>query len=480
MSPEQATGKAADKRSDLWSFGVVLMEMLTGSPTFPGAASTEIIASVLRNEPDWLRLPGDTPPPVRRLVRRCLQKNRSDRLGDAATARFDIQDAIAGANEAVPAAASTSAPRRHAGRWALIALVVLALAAALALRRGGSEATTASDAIQFTIPAPDKIVVGYTAVSPDGRQVAFMGGDNSGRTSLWVRKFDSLTAQPVAGTNGGTLSFWSPDSRSLAFFVGRQLKRIRVDQGVEELAADVSTLGIPGDGGTWARDGTLLFSLNLDGLYRVLPGSRTAEKFTTLDVGQKETRHYWPSVLPNGTHFMFVVSSGNPDVQGVWLASLKNPADRRRILSDVSKTLYSMGHLLFVRENNLVAQGFNLDTLSMTGEPVPIIEGVPLTSAGGFADFDVSSNGVLSVGTAEAPMRMRIVDRTGRVVQSFGPVLQRYQAIRLSPDRRQVASDAVHPSGYQLFVFDPRAIPAASSRLEPPRVIFRCGHRTAT
>ena len=457
MSPEQAAGKVADRRSDLWSFGVVLLEMLTGNPVFAGETVTDVIASVLKTDPDWASLPADTPSPIHRLLRRCLQKNRANRLGDAAAARLEIQDAMAASSES----SAGSQPkarfgREHAG-WAVATVLLVGLATFAALRRAGPEreATGNTSPVQFTIPAPDGTVLGFTSISPDGRQVAFTGADDRGGTRLWVRTLDSLAPQSLPGTDAAAYSFWSPDGRSIAFFAGRQLKRIRVDQGVAELVADLGGVGGGfGSGGTWTQDGAILFHVNLNGLYRVPAAGGAPVPFTTLDTARKETRHYWPSMLPDGQHLTFLVTSGLPEVQGVWVASLRDPTDRRRILPDLSRTAYSMGHLLFVKGNNLVAQPFDLGTLTFTGDPVPIVEQVELNVAGGYADFAVSDTGVLSIGAAEPPMRMAIFDRTGRVMQSFGPAAARYQFVRIAPDRRLVAADAVHTGGYQIFVFE--------------------------
>jgi Tol biopolymer transport system component len=425
MAPEQWDGKACDARTDIYAFGCILYELLTGK-----------VASQERHtvEPPWLNT----------ILQRCLERDPDDRWQSAR----DIAIALSmGASIAQP---KTRSFFPAAGWIAAGVLGVVALALAIFALR---PRPAVDPPVRFTIAQPERKGLGYTAVSPDGRYIAFDGTDKDGASRLWIRALDALEPKALAGTEGAYYSFWSPDSRYLAFFTGKQLKRIRIDGGIPEIVVDAGVGSV--NGGAWTPDGTLLFAENLSGLLRVPAAGGTPAPWTSLDQSRKETRHYYPSVLPDGRHVLVVVTSALADVQGVWAMSLDNPGDRRRILPDLSQAQFSQGHLLFVRRNSLMAQPFDPATLTLSGDAVPL--GVPLSvnETAGYANFDVSANGVLAIGAAEPTMRLTTYDRTGRNVGAFGAAARRYQFVRLAPDGRRVAADAVEKEGYQLFVFEP-------------------------
>jgi Tol biopolymer transport system component len=444
MSPEQLQGNEADARSDIFSFGLVLYEMLTGKRAFDGANQASVIASILSAEPE--PLPSDEPVMLKRVVTTRLAKDPDARFQ---TAR-DLKRALEWSRLREAAAPS---PRRWWLLWAVAALLALA-AGILAFLHFGQKPPEMR-LVKFTIPSPEKFSVGLPILSPDGRRLAFVMRDQGGHTKLWVRPLDSLAAQSVAGTEGASTPFWSPDSRFLGYWAGSQLKRIDTGGGPAQLVCE-SSLANGGLGSAWTNDGFILFVRNLGAIYRVSASGGEPEPLTELEASRKESRHYFPSILPDGLHMLYTVTSPLPEVQGVWVASLKNPREKRRLIGDVSKAEYSQGHLLFVRSGNLMAQLFDADRLELRGEPAPIVDHVNYSATIGFAAFSVSRNGELAVGSLLLQRRLAWFDRGGKSFGAFGePGL--YQRVSLSPDQSRVAVDsssATNPN-YELFVLDP-------------------------
>jgi serine/threonine protein kinase len=238
MSPEQARGATVDKRSDIWSYGVVLYEMLTGREMFAGETISDTLAAVLRADIDWPALPPETPAPIRRLLRRCLERDRKKRLPDIADARLEIDEAVAG-TPVEQAAAPVATSRSRTLPWAVAAVFAL-VAVVLALLHF-RESPPENHLLKFPILPPEKTAFGAMAVSPDGRLLAFTATDSSGNVQLWARPLDSLTARPLAASDGLSALFWSPDSRFIGFFAGGSLKRIESSGGpVQRLCAALS------------------------------------------------------------------------------------------------------------------------------------------------------------------------------------------------------------------------------------------------
>jgi len=330
------------------------------------------------------------------------------------------------------------------------------LAAALGWRLVRVAPPAEPAAVRFTIPLAENSgrTLGFTEVSPDGRFIVFTGADAGGRNQLWLRPLDAAAARPLPGTLGGTDPCWSPDSRYIAFAVGRQIRKIRIDTDRTDTVTEVESGGV--NGMSWAPNGTILFALNLGGLLRVPAAGGAPEPFTTLDPTRKETRHYFPDVLPDGRHVLFVVTSALPEIAGAWVAALDNPADRHRVLPDLSRARVSQGHVIFSRRGSLMAQPFDMASLTATGEASGLGESLrSATGITGFADFSASTNGVLAIGASEAVMRMAMTDRSGQALRTFGSPSLRYGFVRISPDQQRVAADTVSQQGYQVFVFEP-------------------------
>ena len=338
VSPERVRGAVADRRADVWAFGCVLFEILTGRPAFAGGTIGEIFAEVLKSEPEWQRLPAQTPPALRRLLRRCLCKDLRARVRDFADVRLDIEDAQ-GELAAVrrPLARLGAWTARHA--WVVVPAVTLAIAAAAAVSIGLTAPPATHVEQQFDIVTPAVVGasdLGSFAVSPDGSTLAFVGA-HEGQAHVWIRPPGAVKLTPVSGTAGASSPFWSLDGKSIAFYASGRLKRVDLDSGLVRTIAASQW----GGGGSWHRDGTILFVRNPAGpILRVAAdGSGTVEAVTEL--GEREAGHLAPHFLPDGRHFLYFVQ-GAADKQGIYVSSL---VDRRprKLLDAETAAVYSVG-----------------------------------------------------------------------------------------------------------------------------------------
>jgi hypothetical protein len=401
MSPEQARGVLVDKRSDIWSYGVVLFEMLTGQ-MFSGETVSDTLAVVLRADFDWPALPTGTPAPIQRLLHRCLQRDRKKRLADMADARLEIDEALAG-TPPEPAAAPVATHRVRALPWAVAAVVtIIALAVSLLHFR---ESLPEQCQLRFSILPPEGARFNTIAVSPDGRRLAFTASE-SGKVRLWVRPLDSLTAHPLAGADGVSAAsspFWSPDSRYIGFFAGGKLKKIDASGGPPQTLCNVC-----GQSGTWNRDGVIVIHGGRMPLSRISAEGGEIKPVTSLDQSRHEIAHSWPVFLPDGRHLLFTVP-GSLTEAGIYLGTLDSN-ERTRVLGDLSSTAYvpsasGPGYLLFWRDGSLMAQPFDPDKLRLSGEPIPVGEQVGRQPINYRASFSVSESGVpfhFGGGTAES------------------------------------------------------------------------------
>ena len=306
MSPEQAKGRAADRRSDIWAFGCVVYEMLTGARAFEGDGVSDTMAAVLRSEPDWTRLPARLPPPIETLLRRCLDKDSRRRLADISTARFVLEEpAMVGAGRPLPVEATSRAS--HVVTVAAVAVAIAALTSAIwwSLTR---QAPPPEMRLEIsTLPTRDVSM----AISPDGQTIVF-AGTTEGQSRLWLRSLNGTTARLLPGTEGSgeRLPFWSADGRSIGFFADGKLKRIDIDNGFVQALADVG--GVRG-GGTWNANGVILFAPTIVGsLFRISASGGEAKEVTR--VSGSEGGHVYPQFLPDARHFF--VHSGRYSEHG--------------------------------------------------------------------------------------------------------------------------------------------------------------------
>jgi hypothetical protein len=338
MSPEQARGKPVDKRTDIWAFGCVLYEMLTGRRAFDGDTSSDVIASILEREPDFSLLPATTPPHIVRLLARTLDKDPRTRLRDIGDARaeLDVRSATGGAP---PAGHSTSRFRERAA-WAAL---VLALSAAASFAGRSTWKVAAPAEVMFDASFPPGVAPDFAqlSISPDGRYLAAATAFE-GRPPIWLRPIDSTTGRMLPGTEGATFPFWSPDGKSIGFFAERKLKRIELDGEAVSIVTDVQVAR----GGMWQPDDTILFAPNATGpLFRVRASGGTAVAATHLEPGQND--HRAPFLLPDGRHFLYY-SRGTAQVRGVYVARLDGSESRRLADADAAAVYAASGHLLFV------------------------------------------------------------------------------------------------------------------------------------
>ena len=425
MAPEQAKGREADKRSDIWAFGCVLYEMLTGRRPFDGEDMTDVLGAVVRLEPAWEALPSDVPAPVRTLLRQCLVKDRRRRVGDIAAVLF-VLDHQAGVAPTVPVASQSN---RIAWLVAALSIIAMIATAVVALRVSRS-GTIASDPVQFTIAPPEKTVFGgpaaggtgtaaQLAISPDGRNVVFVAGAQSA-FHLWLRPVASAEARPIQGTEGAAFPFWSPDSQFIAFFAGGKLKKVAIAGGPPLELTDAAT----GRGGSWSRDNVVVFDRALgSGLFRVSSGGGVPTAVTTLADG--EDAHRWPSFLPDGRHFFYTAVTGAccpPTKPGtIKIGSLDQDQPAVALLQADSSATYVSNHLLFARDRTLMAQAFDPDARQLTGDAVPVTARVSMEGSR-YVSASVSETGTLvyAAGGSLDPQQLTWFDRAGKPLGTLG------------------------------------------------------------
>jgi eukaryotic-like serine/threonine-protein kinase len=429
MSPEQAKGHAVDGLSDVWAFGCVLYEMLTAHAVFDGDSVSVILSEVLKSEPDWSRLPIETPEGIRRLLRRCLQKDRKRRLHDIADARIEIDDARSGpaANEG---AASRDSRSRERIAWLIATGSVALIAALFAARASRPPARLAEMRVDIVTPPTTDLV--SLAMSPDGQKIVFAGTSDA-RSRLWVRSLDSGSARPLEGTETASLPFWSSDSRSIGFFADGELKRIDIDGGSATVLANAPY----GRGGAWNGDGTMLFAPNPGSPILAIPAAGGTPVAVTR-VEESHQRHQSPQFLPDGRHFLFYVA-GAPDAGGVYIGELGGSKTTHILSADAAAVYAPSGHLLFVRRGTLFAQSFDPVRLALGGSSFPVAEHVAVQDS--CAALSTSGTGplVYRTGSTAPQQQLTWLDQSGRETGTVGDPDSAPSTPSLSPDGRRVA-----------------------------------------
>jgi serine/threonine protein kinase len=436
MSPEQARGKPVDTRADIWAFGCVLYEMLTGKRLFDGDGVSETVAAVLRAEPDWKALPPGTPVPIRRLLRRALEKNPRQRLQHIGDARIEIEEARRAAEEPVVPVST----RGVQAAW-IVAVVSLSAAAVIAAVHLLETASPSPPEMRVQVAAPSASDPNGFALSPDGQHIVFVASTN-GPQRLWLRALDKTDVRPIAGTDGAAFPFWSPDSRSLGFFASNKLYRVDLAGGPPQVLADVAD----GRGGAWNAEGTILFSrIALGPLLRIPATGGEPTAVTALDP-PRQAGHQFPQFLPDGQHFLFFVRGGS-DASGVYLGSLDRRAPKRLTAADRSGAYLNPGWLIFIQQGTLVARRLNVSQAELTGDPATLAESV--------GAFSVSADGRVAYSAGSTgPQQLTWFDRTGKASPAGEPDPNRPNFPELSPDDRRVVVDRAVQNNVDIWLSD--------------------------
>ncbi|HXW61947.1 MAG TPA: protein kinase [Candidatus Acidoferrales bacterium] len=456
MSPEQAKAKSVDRRADIWAFGCVLYEMLTGKQAFTGETVTDTLASIIKEEPDWKLLPSATPMRLRVLLQRCVQKDPKQRLRDIGDARISLDEVLSGATDQGSAAAASVRERLFVAA-AISCLLAAIVFAVLYWRRAPEKARVVRSYIKampnasFLVLTPQQ---GGFAISPDGLRLAYVAQNADGKVLLWVRPLDSVEAQALAGTEDASFPFWSPDSHYIGFFASGKLKKIESSGSPPMTLCDAPNPR----GGAWNQDGVILFTPNLNvPLYRVSASGGTPIPVTSLDPGKGVTTNRWPQFLPDGRHFIYVAGTPLTPKENPTNAILLGSLDSKEVkllLHTHASAEYVLGHILFLRQSTLMAQPFDLKRMDLTGEAFPIADPVQEMELTLKSMFSASDYGLLAYleGTSSASRELVWLDRSGKKVGEV-PGADTYMVPRISPDGKRVLYTLVSP-WYEVWTYD--------------------------
>ena len=437
MSPEQLEGKDADARSDIFAFGCVLYEMLTGRKAFSGKSQASLIGSIMTSEPAPISsIQPMTPPAVDRLVKGCLAKEPEHRWSTAHDVMLQLQWIAEGGSAAgLPAPVAARRRSREKLAWGVAAALLL-ISAALAwgfVRR----APQPPRVVRFEVANPPGVTnVDAPKISPDGKMLAFNATDAAGKTQIWIRPLNALTAQPLPGTEGTRRPFWSPDSRFLGFVADGKLKKIDVTGGPPTKICDVPT----GVDGTWSPEGVILLDgTGPDPIYRIPAAGGTPVVAAKADPARKEIQVGWPEFLPDGRHFIYLAANQKQDQTAYRIGSLDS-SETKPFAPAQSMLVYApQGYLLFLKDRTLMAQPFDAKAVKTTGEAMPLAEQIG-TDAVGLARFSISRDGVLAYRTGESGGRLLWMDRSGKELDTLGDPAD-YQDPDFSPTGDRLAFD---------------------------------------
>jgi Tol biopolymer transport system component len=487
MSPEQVRARHVDHRSDIFSFGAVLYEMLSGRRAFHGDSAIETLNAILKEEPaDLFTANPNIAPAIERVVSHCLEKNPER--------RFQSTSDIAFALEALSGVASHSSQQTTIGiiparnRWNRERLIWIALCALLAAGLGAlafkyfSRDQTTHGTVKLSLATPSGTTVPTNLnISPDGKRLMFVATNTEGKRLLWVRPLDTLVAQPLAATDGANSPFWSADGRFIGYFANGKLLRIETSGGRPQVLCDASE----NRGGAWNKDGVILFA-GAPGLYRV--SAQGGAPILATKVSAKEEAHRWPYFLPDGRHFVFLGDAGTAEAHSIRVGSLDSQ-DTQILFSAISNVKYAPpGYLLYVNQGALVAIAFDPSALKVVGEATTIAEHVAVVGDNHEFDFSVSEEGTLAYQSGTINSQYTWFDRTGKKLGTVGePVASEHVA--LSPDARSAAVGMLDADGRQSdvwlydltrntasrFTFDPHGDGTPLWSPDGKRIVFGSG-----
>ncbi len=463
MAPEQLEGRDADGRSDIFAFGCVLYEMLTGRKAFSGASQASLIGSIMNSDPAPISsIQPMIPASLDRIVKGCLAKEPEHRWSTAHDVMLQLQWIAEGGSQAgVPAPVVARRKSRERLAWGLMAAALVA-AAVLAIGYA-RRAPKPAPLVRFDIvPPPEVATMDVPRISPDGRLLAFDATDMEGKQKIWVRPLNALTAQPLMGTDGGVRPFWSPDSRYIGFMADGVLKKVDVTGGPPTKICDAAG----GSDGTWSPEGVILFDgTGPDPIWKVPAAGGTRVLAVVQDPAKKETTVGWPQFLSDGRHYIYLVTGEKPEDSAYWIASIDS-AEKTKLAPAQTLVQYAPpGYLLFVRDRTLVAQPFDAARRKITGEAVPLAEKIGTDNAG-LARFSVSNDGVRRRSRSSRTLTSARSTTSGT---RTGPTTSSWSSSRARPSRTASARARSRPTR-----------PSASASRSSARSTRRTGRASST
>ncbi len=457
MSPEQARGRGADRRADIWAFGVVLWEMLSGQRLFVGETVSDVLAAVLTRDPELAALPPATPQSIRRLLSRCLERNPRNRLQWIGDARLELM--APGDTQALPAEASTTGGLRRVLPWAAAAMIAVAAVVAFAML---VPSAMERRVLEFAIQPPQDTVFhleglgpGPVALSPDGSRAAYSVRDREGVISLCVRRLDSMESRIVPETEGAQYPFWSPDGTEIGFFSrsSASLRVIPADGG----PGRVLCISRNGKGGSWNEEGTIIFTPDSNTpIFAVSAAGGEPRRLTELDPSRGDNSHRHPWFLPDGRHFVYTARSvGGGGANRVMLGSLDGGDDREVFKSPVG-VQFVAGHLLYLRGTTLVARKFDPQDLVFSGEEIQLADRMMIIGGASKSVFSATTD-LLAFQRGEYATLSELVwlDRQGNRIARLGDVAS-YYSLAVSPDGTKVAVPVIDDTvgTHDLWIYD--------------------------